>query len=340
MAISTEPATASVQDTVRVALRVVLPTLAGGVIKRRPLGMAAAQKLQFDRTAVRLLGRLRSQYGPGPLRLRVPGRTIDLALSGEDVGEVLAAAPVPFSPSTKEKRAALGHFQPHGVLISDAVERAPRRRFNEDVLEPGKPLHDLAAPFAAAIAEEASSLWDGGTLDWDTFNVAWWRMVRRVTLGESAAGDDGLTDALARLRKDANWAYAHPRRDRLHDQFRTRLIGHLERAEPGSLAEAIASAGPSGSGRSTSSPTRSPTGSSRSTPPGSSLSARSRCWPPTRTRGNVPTRRSRPPTRPRPANSRICARVPSNRCGCGRPRPRCCARARPRPPGDPRGPRC
>ncbi|UUV33173.1 cytochrome P450 [Amycolatopsis roodepoortensis] len=246
MAISTEPATASVQDTVRVALRVVLPTLAGGVIKRRPLGMAAAQKLQFDRTAVRLLGRLRFQYGPGPLRLRVPGRTIDLALSGEDVGAVLAAAPVPFSPSTKEKRAALGHFQPHGVLISDAVERAPRRTFNEEVLEPGKPLHDLAAPFAAAIAEEAASLWDGGTLDWDTFNVAWWRMVRRVTLGKSAAGDDGLTDALARLRKDANWAYAHPRRDRLHDQFRTRLIGHLERAEAGSLAEAIASAGPSG----------------------------------------------------------------------------------------------
>ncbi|OKJ96427.1 cytochrome P450 [Amycolatopsis sp. CB00013] len=246
MATTTEPAIASVQDTVRVALRVVLPTLAGGVIKRRPLGLAAAQKLQLDRPAVRLLCRLRSQYGPGPLRLRVPGRTIDLALSGDDVGDVLAAAPVPFSPSTKEKRAALGHFQPHGVLVSDAVERAPRREFNEEVLEPGKPLHDLAGPFAAAIGEEAASLWDGGTLDWDTFTVAWWRIVRRVTLGESAAGDDGLTDMLARLRKDGNWAYAHPRRDRLHDQFRTRLIGHLERAEPGSLAEAIAAAGPAG----------------------------------------------------------------------------------------------
>ncbi|MGW4133078.1 cytochrome P450 [Amycolatopsis japonica] len=246
MATTTEPAIASVQDTVRVALRVVLPTLAGGVIKRRPLGLAAAQQLQLDRPAVRLLCRLRSQYGPGPLRLRVPGRTIDLALSGEDVGDVLAAAPVPFSPSTKEKRAALGHFQPHGVLVSDAVERAPRREFNEEVLEPGKPLHDLAGPFAAAIGEEAASLWDGGTLDWDTFTVAWWRIVRRVTLGESAAGDDGLTDMLARLRKDGNWAYAHPRRDRLHDQFRTRLIGHLERAEPGSLAEAIAAAGPAG----------------------------------------------------------------------------------------------
>ncbi|GAB3726350.1 cytochrome P450 [Amycolatopsis oliviviridis] len=246
MATTTEPAIASVRDTIRVALRVVLPTLAGGVIKRRPLGLAAAQKLQLDRPAVQLLRRLRTRYGAGPLRLRVPGRSIDLALSGEDVAEVLAAAPVPFSPSTKEKRAALGHFQPHGVLISDATDRPPRRRFNEDVLEPGRPLHDLAVPFAAAIGEEAASLRQRGTLDWDTFNVAWWRLVRRITLGESAVDDDGLTDALARLRKDANWAYAHPRRDRLHDQFRTRLIGHLERAEPGSLAEAIASVGPSG----------------------------------------------------------------------------------------------
>ncbi|KZB79371.1 cytochrome P450 [Amycolatopsis regifaucium] len=242
MVTNTEPATASIQDTLRVAVQVVLPTLAGGVIKRRPLGLAAAQKLQVDRPAVRLLGRLRARYGPGPLRLRVPGRSVDLALSAEDVAEVLAAAPVPFSPSTKEKRAALGHFQPHGVLISDATDRPPRRRFNEEVLEPGRPLHDLAAPFATVIAKEAASLWDKGTLDWDTFNLAWWRIVRQVTLGESAAGDDELTDMLARLRKDANWAYAHPRREELHERFRKRLIEHLERVEPGSLAEVIASA--------------------------------------------------------------------------------------------------
>ncbi|ANN17005.1 cytochrome [Amycolatopsis orientalis] len=242
MVTNTEPATASLQDTLRVAAQVVLPTLAGGVIKRRPLGLAAAQKLQLDRPAVRLLGRLRSRYGPGPLRLRVPGRSIDLALSGEDVAEVLAAAPVPFSPSTKEKRAALGHFQPHGVLISDAADRPPRRRFNEEVLEPGRPLHDLAEPFATVIAKEAESLWDNGTLDWDTFNVAWWRIVRQVVLGESAAGDDALTDMLDRLRKDANWAYAHPRRESLYARFRARLIEHLERVEPGSLAEVIASA--------------------------------------------------------------------------------------------------
>ncbi|MBB5857377.1 hypothetical protein ACFQ05_31215 [Amycolatopsis umgeniensis] len=49
MVTKTEPATASVQDTARVAVQIVLPTLAGGVIKRRPLALAAAQKLQLDR---------------------------------------------------------------------------------------------------------------------------------------------------------------------------------------------------------------------------------------------------------------------------------------------------
>ena len=74
-----------------------------------------------------------------------------------------------------EKRAALGHFQPHGVLISDAQDRRPRRRFNEAVLEPGRPLHELATPFARAIADEAavllSEVTHEGSLGWDAFTI-------------------------------------------------------------------------------------------------------------------------------------------------------------------------
>src|SRR3954451_731443 len=210
----TRPVTASVTETLRVAAEVALPTLAGGVIKRRPAAMGLAGKLQVDRPAVKLLTRLRDRYDGRPLRLRVPGRSVELALSGEDVGTLLAGAPTPFSPSTMEKRAALGHFQPHGVLISDAGDRRPRRRFTEAVLEPGRPLHELAAPFARAIADEAvvllSEATHDGELSWDAFNVAWWRLVRRVVLGDQARDDDTVTDLLARLRLDANWAYLHP----------------------------------------------------------------------------------------------------------------------------------
>lgn len=230
-------------ETLRVALGVALPTLAGGVIKRRPAALAVAGKLQFDRPAVRLLRRLHDRHYGHPLKLRVPGRSVGLALSGADVKRLLAGAPTPFSPSTVEKRAALGHFQPHGVLISDPADRPARRRFTEAVLEPGRPLHELAAPFARAVAEEAAGLRTSGTLDWDTFDVAWWRLVRRIVLGSGARDDTTLTDQLERLRLDANWAYLHPKRKQLYAQFRARLVAHLGRAEPGSLAAVIAETG-------------------------------------------------------------------------------------------------
>ncbi|MGV9360792.1 cytochrome P450 [Amycolatopsis sp. NPDC003731] len=239
----THPETASVAETLRVALGVALPTLAGGVIKRRPAAMAVAGKLQYDRPAVRLLRRLHDRHYGHPLKLRVPGRSVGLALSGADVKRLLAGAPTPFSPSTVEKRAALGHFQPHGVLISAPADRPARRRFTEAVLEPGRPLHELAAPFARATAEEAAVLRTSETLDWNTFNVAWWRLVRRIVLGSQARDDTTLTDQLERLRLDANWAYLHPKRKQLHAQFRARLVAHLGRAEPGSLAAVIAETG-------------------------------------------------------------------------------------------------
>ncbi len=236
--------TASVAETVKVAIGVALPTLVGGVIKRRPPAMALVEKLQADRPAVKLLRRLRERHEGRPLKLRVPGRSVELALSGEDVGALLAAAPTPFSPSTVEKRAALRHFQQHGLLISDAAEREPRRAFTEAVLEPGRPLHELAGPFARAIADETAVLLGEapheGELNWDAFNVAWWRLVRRVALGERARDDETLTDLLEKLRFDANWAYAHPRRKRVRAEFHERLTAHLGRAEPGSLAAAIA----------------------------------------------------------------------------------------------------
>ncbi len=91
-------------ETLRVAVQVALPTLARGVIKRRPAAMAVAGKLQFDRPAVRLLRHLRDRHYGRPLRLRVPGRTVELALSGADVKRVLAGAPTPFSPQWRSGR--------------------------------------------------------------------------------------------------------------------------------------------------------------------------------------------------------------------------------------------
>jgi len=237
--------TASRGDALKFAAAVLGPTVAGGVIKRRPRVMGLLEKAQADSSAVRLMQSFRSRYGTEPLRLPIPGRSFVLVMSADEVGEVLAGAPEPFSPANLEKRAALAQFQPHGVLISEGGERERRRTFNEGVLETRQPLHHLAPMALTKIREEVASLPERGSLDWDQFAVVWWRLVRRITLGDGARDDNVTTDLLGRLRLAANWSYLAPRRGGLRRRVLERLRGHLERADEDSLAGAIARAAPS-----------------------------------------------------------------------------------------------
>ncbi|WP_051815338.1 cytochrome P450, partial [Glycomyces tenuis] len=191
---------------------------------------------------------LRERHGSRPLRLAVPGRTIVLLLSPDDVGRVLAESPEPFTPDTVEKHAALGKFQPHGSLISRGRPRRERRRFNEAVLETHRPLHHLSGPMLVRIGEEcdrlAAETEDAGGLDWRRFERAWWRIVRRVVFGDGAADDRTVIDLLDALRRSANWAYLTPTRARAREALAERLREHLDRAEDGTLAAAVAREAP------------------------------------------------------------------------------------------------
>jgi hypothetical protein len=239
------PVAASVPDTLRTVAAVLLPLAARGPIIRRQRLVALGERVDADRRLVHTLQWLRARYGSGPLRLRLPLRRIVLVLADDDVHRVLAASPDPYATSTREKRAALSRFEPHGVLISDAADRPDRRRWNEAVLDTGRPLHHLAAPMAAVARHEARTLLAQvaaaeGALDWPTFTAAWFRVVRRVTLGDAARDDTALTDLLARLRAQANWAMFAPRHPEATAAFLDRLQVHLDRAEPGSLAAVAA----------------------------------------------------------------------------------------------------
>ena len=227
--------TASVPETARVLAGVVGPTLAGGVIKRRPRVMTMLEKMRADAPAVRTMQKLRARHGTGLLRLAVPGRSFALVLSPDDVGRVLAGSPEPFTPANLEKKAALSQFQPHGVLISDEPERERRREWNERALETSHPTHHLAPSVEAKVAEEFAAL-RPGPLDWNTFAPVWWRMVRRVVFGDHARDDHVTTDLLDRLRLAANWSYLLPRRRRLRDEFLGRVQDLLARAPEDSLA--------------------------------------------------------------------------------------------------------
>lgn len=246
------PARASARDTARLVAHVVAPTLAAGVIVRRRAGMALAEWYAVDRRATGLLTELRDAYGPGPLRVDVAGHHFAVVLRPGDAARVLNGTPDPYSPSTREKRAALEQFQPHGVLITHGTERDTRRAFNEAVLEYGHQMHSMAPRMVRTVREEAGKLLGAATagdgeIDWPAFRAAWDRTARRLVLGDTGRDDTGLTAMLGRLRSTANWAGAAPRRAGLRDRFEQRLRGHLDRAEPGSLAAALA-ATPAGSG--------------------------------------------------------------------------------------------
>ncbi|WP_158843633.1 cytochrome P450 [Saccharothrix deserti] len=227
-------AVASRLDTGRAFAKVLLPTLAKGVVVRRSAVTTVAEKVQADAAAVATMRRFRERYGPEPLRLRVTGRSIALLLDPEDVSRLLAESPEPFALATREKKAALAHFQPHGVLISTGAERARRRAVNDDVLRPEKiDVPGIVGDEADLLLRHARST---GALTWDAFAQSWWRAARRILLGSFAREDVELTDVLQTLRGNANWAYLHPRREESRKRFEERLRGHLERGEPGSLA--------------------------------------------------------------------------------------------------------
>ncbi|MFI0448463.1 cytochrome P450 [Actinomadura sp. 6N118] len=235
-----EVSQASARDSLRIALEVLAPILVRGILARRPRVVAAAEKFDADRKAGRLLQRMRAKYGPGPIRLWSPLRPIALILSEEDVRRVLEGSPEPFAVANLEKRAALWHFQPHGLLTASGADRTDRRRFNEAVLNTHRPIHRHGDLIAGKIAGEAAELMAGAhTLTWDDFRVAWWRVIRRVVLGDTARDDDRVSDLLSRLRMEANWAFV-PRRPQIYREFRQRLDAYVRKAEHGSLAELVA----------------------------------------------------------------------------------------------------
>src|SRR5690242_314170 len=182
LAIHTLVPQAGVLDSLAAFLDVFLPTVAKGVILRRPGMVALAERLELDRRAIRRMQRLRDRYGSGPLRIRFPGRAMALVFEPKHVRRVLTFSPKPFQTSTSLKRAALAHFEPGNVLISTGVAREERRRFHEQALDADRPVHRHAGRFLEIVAEETARLSGEispeGQLNWAQFADAWFRIVR------------------------------------------------------------------------------------------------------------------------------------------------------------------
>jgi cytochrome P450 len=219
-------------------------SVAAGVIARRRPVVRMLEKLQADARAVQRMERLRREFGRGPVEIVIPGRRMVVVLDPEDVKRVLDKAPTPFHPASLEKRKALQWFQPHGVLISEGPIRQQRRAFNDVALESGWELHSLASSFVDVIAEEGSEVvaeaTSRGHLDCAQFMTAWWRLVRRIALGDRSRDDESITDELLRLRKAGNWSLLSLPHYRMRAKFFEHLYLDVQDPQPGTLASAVA----------------------------------------------------------------------------------------------------
>jgi Cytochrome P450 len=223
----------SMRDAARVLLFVVAPSWKRGLFLRRATGSSLADS--FKPRSIELCQELRRRYGHGPVALPRPFGGQFLILSSEDARLILEGAPEPFTPATDAKRRALAHFEPKVSLITRGSERAPRRDFNERMLETDRRRHSLSEGWIAIVTQEVDALCArADVLTWEHFQRAWNRSVRQIVLGQAARDDEDLTAMLAGLRARANWVVL-PLRRRLRARFHGRLTGYLARAEPGTL---------------------------------------------------------------------------------------------------------
>ncbi|MDP9823729.1 cytochrome P450 [Nocardioides massiliensis] len=223
--------------------------IAKGPTIRRPKVVASSERLGLDGRGVRRMQALAQKYDRGPLMLRTPGRPMAMILHPDDVHEVLEGSPEPFATAETLKVHALKHFQPKGALISHGAERSPRRRLNEQALELGAPVHHLGARFTQVVEEETEALLAevrgrGGVLAYEAFLDAWFRVVRRVVLGDSARDDTALTELTQKLRGDGNWAFLKPVDKGGRAELLDQMQAALDRAEPGSLAAVMSQLAP------------------------------------------------------------------------------------------------
>ncbi|RYP72617.1 hypothetical protein DL771_004112 [Monosporascus sp. 5C6A] len=229
----------SLLDTLRVLTSVVAPTVAKGVIKRRPSVEALAQHHGLDTKALQLLQDLRRKYGSDPLQLNVLLRSQVLILDPKHVAQVLSLTPIPFGSASKEKRSALRHFEPSNILIADPEQRSQLRPIHEHALATNSRIHPFASRFSHIIPSELSPLFSSETLDWTAFSTAWSKITLRIALGDSARDDNDLIDDLDYIRQKANWGFmAFTDKSRL-ESYQAKVNKYISKREEGSLVSRL-----------------------------------------------------------------------------------------------------
>ena len=237
---------ASLLENARFNALVIVPNALQGLFRRRRTAVAAASRANVDGRALGVLRGISRGHGGGPVWVRVGSNRALLLLTPADVHRVLAGSPDPFASDPQAKRDGMVAFQPDALTISRGEEWRSRRRFTEAVLDTGKRMHRLADRFATVARDETEALISGAErgdraeIDWDAWNAAFLRMTRRIVLGDEAADDEELSQALGEMMSEANGMPGQP--SERYPGFVKRLEEHVRAAEEGSLLSLFAEA--------------------------------------------------------------------------------------------------
>ncbi|MEV0612637.1 cytochrome P450 [Nonomuraea sp. NPDC050404] len=98
---------------------------------------------------------------------------------------------------------------------------------------------DVLRPRFIEIAQQEAKALTEGVVEHPRLNACWERVARRCVYGDGAAGDEELTRLLTGITRAGRWRRGR-RKEILAGRYDARIIDHLRRAEPGSLAGLIA----------------------------------------------------------------------------------------------------
>ncbi|MCK2216021.1 cytochrome P450 [Actinomadura sp. ATCC 31491] len=175
-----------------------------------------------------LLTALEARYGGRPVLVRGRRRgPALLVLSRRDVLRVLVEERDAYAPGVEERPFGL----PTDVLRPAFIEIA-----REEAAALTTAALTTGALTTGALTTGARTT---GVVDFARLDARWQRVARRCVYGDGAAGDEELTRLLTGLRR-AGRRRAGRRQEVLSGRYDARILDHLRRAEPGSLAGLIA----------------------------------------------------------------------------------------------------
>lgn len=219
----------------------ILPNFLQGLFAKKPKWVARLARFDLDRRTVRLIARLKVRKG-GLVWIRVFASKALLVLDRGAVDEVLERSPRVYA-EPKLKRKGMSHFQPHSVTLSRGDDWADRRRFNEAVLNTGKPLHKHARRFFEIVQEETGRTLEeaSGTLAWQDFSRLFQTVTRQIVFGREARSEEGLSAELKAMMQESNRVFGLGK-SKHFESFYGAVRRHLEQPTAESLAEDAARA--------------------------------------------------------------------------------------------------